>query len=126
MLTTIVLALSALWHFLAFWHFALYPERTLARSTKERPVSRISAELFRFLGGMNVGMVVLALAAIALPEEHRWPAFVALMAGNLSQLVIDLRVKRLGLAHGGFFRQVTIGDAFFTLANASAVVLTLL
>jgi hypothetical protein len=123
--TSTILVLTALWHFMAFWHFALHPKRTLARATRERPVSDVSAELFRFLGGINAGLVVLALASLALPVPHRWPAFVALMVANLSQLVIDLRVKRLGLAHGGFFRQVLIGDAVFTLANAGAGVLSL-
>jgi hypothetical protein len=123
MVTSIVLALTALWHFLAFWHFTFYPERTLARTTRERPVQVVSAELFRFLGGINASLVVLALASLALDEHSRWPALAALAVANLSQLLIDLRVKRLGLAHGPFFLQILAGDALFTLANAGAGVL---
>lgn len=126
MATAIVLVLTALWHFLAFWHFTFYPERTLARTTRERPVHVVSAELFRFLGGINAALVVLALATLALDGPARWPAFAALAVANLSQLVVDLRVKRLGLAHGSFFAQILAGDALFTLANAGAGVLTLL
>lgn len=124
--TSTILVLTALWHSAAFWHFAIHPKRTLARATRERPVSDVSAELFRFLGGINAGFVVLALASLALPVSERWPAFVALAVANLSQLIIDLRVKRLGLAHGGFFRQVMIGDALFTAANAGAGLISLI
>jgi hypothetical protein len=123
--TSTILVLTALWHSAAFWHFAIHPKRTLARATRERPVSEVSAELFRFLGVINAGFVVLALASLALPVPERWPAFLALTVANLSQLVIDLRVKRLGLAHGGFFRQVMIGDALFTAVNASAALMSL-
>lgn len=122
MVSSTVLVLTALWHFMAFWHFTVQPARTLARTTRERPVQIVPTELFRFLGGINAALVVLALASLAIPAPHRWPAFLALAVANLSQLMVDLRVKRLGLAHGGFFLQIVIGDAIFTVANAAAVV----
>ena len=122
MAITIVLALTSLWHFLAFWHFTLHPARTLARISKERPISAIATEAVRFLGGINAGFVVLGLAALALPAGTRWPALVALCVANLSQLVVDLRVRRLGLAHGPYFMQILIGDAVFTVANAGAAI----
>lgn len=122
MAITIVLLLTAPWHFLAFWHFTFHPTRTLARISKERPVSPAGAEAVRFLGGINAGFVVLALATIALPQAMRWPALLALTAANLSQLVVDLRALRLGLAQGSYFRQIVVGDAIFTVANAIAVV----
>lgn len=115
-----VLVATAIWHFLAFWHFTVHPARTLARTTRERPVHAVSVELFRFLGGINAAIVVLALASLATPPQLRWPAFLALAVANLSQLLVDLRVKRLGLAHGGFFLQIIVGDAIFTLANVAA------
>ena len=55
--STVVLLATAACHAAAAWHFTLFPERTLARTTDERPVSPLAAELFRFLGGMNVGLV---------------------------------------------------------------------
>lgn len=120
MATTTVLLFTALWHFLAFWHFTFYPERTLARTTRERFIHTVSAELFRFLGGINAALVVLALASLALSVPARWPALLALAVANLSQLVVDVRVKRLGLAHGPFFAQILVGDALFTVANTVA------
>lgn len=126
MASSIVLVLTALWHLLAVWHFTFFPERTLARTTRERPVQVVAAELFRFLGGINAGFVVLALASLALPLEARWPAFAALAVANLSQALVDVRVSRLGLAHGGFFRQILIGDVAFTLANTALGVSTVL
>lgn len=125
-MTVVVLVLTALWHGLAFWHFTFFPERTLARTTSERPVQVVAAELFRFLGAINASLVVLALATLWLPEAQRWPALAALAVANLSQLVVDLRVKRLGLARGRFFLQVLVGDAVFTVANATAGALTIL
>ena len=125
MFADLVLALTALWHTLAGWHFTFHPERTLARTTTERPVSVLTAELFRFLGGINFALVVLALASLRSAPAARWPAFAALMVANASQLVVDLRVRRLGLAHGGFFRQILIGDALFTALNAAALAFTL-
>lgn len=115
-----VLVATAVWHFLAFWHFTFHPARTLARTTRERPVHPVSTELFRFLGGINAAIVVLALASVATPPDHRWPAFLALAVANLSQLLVDLRVRRLGLAQGGFFLQILVGDAIFTVVNAAA------
>jgi hypothetical protein len=69
--------------------------------------------------------VVLGLATIALPEASRWPALTALAVANLSQFLVDVRVRRLGLAHGAMFLQILIGDAVFTLANIVAAVATL-
>lgn len=120
-----VLALTAVWHLLATWHFTFRPERTLARTTRDRPVSPLAAELFRFLGGLNFALVVLALAALALPRAACWPVFVALTAANASQLIVDVRVQRLQLAHGPFFRQILVGDAAFTLLNAAALALSI-
>src|SRR5204862_456106 len=59
----IVLAATAMWHLLAAWHFTLYPARTLARTTRERPVQPLATELFRFLGGLNAALVLLGAAA---------------------------------------------------------------
>jgi hypothetical protein len=119
----VILSLTALWHLLAFWHFTLFPRRTLALTTRERPVSEVAAELLRFLGGLNLAPVVLALASLAVTPGQRWTAFLALAVANLSQLLVDLRVRRLGLARGAFFTQILVGDAFFTAANTAALAL---
>lgn len=124
-MTAIILLLTALWHALAFWHFTFFPERTLARTTNERPINTIAAELFRFLGGINLALVVLALFSLALSPAERWPAFLSLATANLSQLLVDLRVKRLRLARGPFFTQILWGDALFTAANTGAFLLSL-
>jgi hypothetical protein len=118
---TIVLLATALWHALATWHFLVTPARTLARTTRERPVSPIAVELFRFLGAMNAAFIVLAvLAASAYPEGRRL-AFVVLAAANLSQALVDVRVQRLGLARGAMFKQIFFGDVVFTVANVVAL-----
>lgn len=115
-----VLGLSAVWHALAAYHFTLFPGRTLARATSERPVNLIAVELFRFLGSLNVALVVLGAAALWTGAEARALALLTLAAANLSQLVIDLRVRRLGVARGPFFMQILVGDALFTALNAAA------
>lgn len=120
---TIVLLTTALWHGLAVWHFVGFPARTLGRSTRERPISVIATELFRFLGGLNLALVVLALCALALEPAARWPVFVALAVANLSQALQDVRVQRMGLARGRFFQQILVGDFVFTGANLAASLL---
>jgi hypothetical protein len=116
---TVVLILVGGWHLAAAWHFLGFPERTLARTTQERPIRPIAAELFRFLGGMNLGMVVLAWASVA--GGSRGPALLALAVANGSQLAVDLRVRRLGLARGAMFAQILAGDAVFTVAPLAAL-----
>jgi hypothetical protein len=118
MVGTIVLVTVGLWHFAAAWHFLGFPERTLARTTRERPVNPLAAELFRFLGGLNAALVVLALASVWTAD--RAPALLALAVANASQLAVDLRVRRLGLAHGPMFTQILVGDAVFTAATLAA------
>ena len=54
----VVLALTALWHAAAAWHFTVHPHRTLARTTRERPVNPLTAELFRFLGAQTLAHIV--------------------------------------------------------------------
>jgi len=115
--TVVVLALTALWHALAAWHFTLFPARTLARTTDERPVNVFAAELFRFLGGMNLAFVALALAACWLGREAQVLAAGTLALANFTQLVQDARVHRARLARGPFFLQIYVGDALFTALN---------
>lgn len=122
-MAALILVLTALWHLLAFWHFALFPGRTLALTTRERPVSEVATELLRFLGGLNLAPVALALTSLAMAPAQRWTAFLALAVANASQLVVDLRVQRLGLARGPFFTQILVGDCFFTAANLLALAL---
>lgn len=117
-MTTGILVATAIWHLLAFWHFTIHPARTLARTTESGASSQISVELFRFLGSINAAFVVLALASIPAPARA---IFASLAVANLSQLVIDLRVRRMGLARGVFFQQVMVGDALFTGANVAGL-----
>ena len=123
MFGTIVLVLTALWHALATWHFAVTPARTLWRTTHERPISPVAIELFRFLGAMNIGFVVLALLAASLFPEGRRVACLVLVVANASQALVDLRVQRLGLARGPMFKQIFVGDVVFTVANLIAFAL---
>lgn len=117
-----LLVATAVWHLLAAWHFGVTPERTLARTTDARPVSPIAAEIFRFLAGMNVAVALLAALAIAAPAS-RAVAHVVLAVANATQWAGDVRVARLGLARGGMFRQILVGDAIFTVLNAVAAAL---
>lgn len=118
-----ILVGTALWHATAAWHFGLYPARTVARTTSERPVNILTVELFRFLAGLNIALVVLAIAAIFLEPPQRWPVYLSLCVANASQFLADIRMKRLKLVHGSMFTQIFWGDAFFTLANAFAIIL---
>jgi hypothetical protein len=115
-----VFALTAAWHALAAWHFTLFPDRTLRRTTNERPPSVIAVELFRFLGGLNAALAALAILAIVLPGA-RVAAALVLAIANGSQALQDLRVRRLGLARGRFFAQILVGDALFALAALAVV-----
>lgn len=118
-----ILISTALWHATAAWHFGLFPARTVARTTSERPVNVLTVELFRFLAGLNVSIVVLALAAVFLDPSQRWAVYLSLCVANASQFLADLRMRRLKLVHGAMFTQILWGDAFFTLANAFAMAL---
>jgi hypothetical protein len=115
---TLILLATAGWHALATWHFGVYPERTLARTTEERPVQVLSSELFRFLAGLNASLVVLAVAAVFLGDEARGLAALVLCVANATQFVQDLRVRALKLARGPMFRIILVGDAVFAVANA--------
>ena len=117
---TTILSLTAIWHLLATWHFLITPARTLGRTTHERPISPVAIELFRFLGAMNVGFVLLAVLAVA-SVEVRLVTFIVLAVANLSQALVDLRVQKLGLARGPMFQQILIGDLMFTALNLAAI-----
>jgi len=121
---TIVLLLTAVWHALAVWHFAVHPARTLGRTTRERPISPIAIELLRFLGALNVACVALGVLAASAYPEGRPLTFVVLALANASQAIVDVRVQRLGLAKGPMFGQILIGDVAFTAANLVALALT--
>lgn len=82
-------------------------------------MSVVGVELFRFLGGLNAALVVLAGGACFAAPEARSLAAGALCVANASQLVQDVRIHRLGLASGAFFLQICVGDAVFTVANAA-------
>ena len=120
-----ILILTALWHGLATWHFGFHPARTLAVTTSERPVSPIAMELFRFLAGLNLALVALALLSLTQPPGARLVAFAVLALANATQLLLDARVRRLGLAHGALFAQILAGDAVFTAANGAAAMIVL-
>lgn len=116
-----ILLATALWHATAAWHFGVYPARTVARTTSQRPVNVLTVELFRFLAGLNVALMVLAVAAVFMDPAQRWPVYLSLCVANASQYLADLRMRRLQLVHGPMFTQILWGDAFFTLANAYAL-----
>jgi len=120
----VVLALTGVWHGLAAWHFGLYPERTLARSTDERPPHKLAAEVFRFLAGMNLAAAALAFGACFVPAAVPLAA-ASLSLANLTQYLGDRRVHRLGLARGPFFLQIYVGDAVFFVLNALVVAVAL-
>jgi hypothetical protein len=81
----------------------------------------IPTELFRFVAGLNLALVVLALgAAVAAEPGTRRLAAVVLAVANASQFAQDVRVARMGLAHGPMFRAILWGDLLFTLANLAA------
>lgn len=73
--------------------------------------------------GHELAFVVLAATAIFADPEARRLAYLTLIVANLSQLVIDLRVQRLGLARGAFFLQILAGDALFAALNGVALAL---
>ncbi len=118
-----IFAATAAWHGLAAWHFGVTPARTLGRTTSERPVAVLPTELFRFLAGLNLALVVLGLWAAAASEPGaRRMAAVVLAVANASQFAQDLRVDRLGLVRGPMFRTIWWGDLLFTVANVAVAV----
>jgi hypothetical protein len=119
-LATAVLGSTAVWHGLAAWHFTLFPERTLRRTTLERPPNAFAAELFRFLGALNFALAAFALLLIFAPANSVWMALAGFSALNLSQFAVDLRVQRLKMAHGPMFKTILAGDGAFFALNAVA------
>lgn len=115
-----ILALTGLWHSAAAWHFLLYPERTLRRTTSERPANPIAAEVFRFLGALNAAIAVFALLLMLLPRASMWIALTGYALFNLSQFLVDLSVNRRKLVHGPMFRTILWGDGLFFAVNAIA------
>ena len=118
-----VLALTALWHGLAFWHFYVRAERTIAIFTYERPVSPIAGGLIRFLGGLNLAVAALAAVAIPVRIQPMWPIFGFLALANLSQLWIDVQVHRQGLTKQRFTTTILLGDGVATVANLACALL---
>jgi len=116
-----VLVATAAWHLLAAYHFTLFPERTLLRTTSERPPNAVARELLRFLGGLNLALAALGLLAAGCYPAGRVVALATLMIANLTQAVIDVRVLRAGFAKGRFFLQILIGDVGFTLLTLLAL-----
>lgn len=122
----LVLGLTALWHLLAAYHFALHPGRTIARYSHERPVSPVAAELIRFLGGLNLALAVLGGASFAFPPAALWPFALCFFVANLTQAVIDLQAHRKGLTRPAFLRDITLGDGIATALNLGVLGLYLL
>jgi hypothetical protein len=123
MIFRLILAATALWHAAATWHFLLFPERTLRRTTLERPVNALAAEALRFLGGLNAGIAVIAgLLAFVEPSPRLAICFAGFAVANFSQFAIDLRVRRRGLARGAMFRAIIFGDGVVFLLNAVGAV----
>lgn len=120
MITTVLLLVAA-WHAAGTWHFTVTPARSIARATAERPVNVVATELFRFLGGLNAALVVLALLAAWDPASRR-AALLTLCVANATQLAQDVRVLRLGLARGPFLLQILAGDAAFAVLTGVAAV----
>jgi hypothetical protein len=116
----LILCAASLWHLAAAYHFTLFPGRTVARATSERPVSPIASELLRFLGGLNVALAALGILAASIYPQARPAALLALAIGNLSQALLDVRVMKAGLAKGPFFAQILVGDLLFTVLTTSA------
>jgi hypothetical protein len=119
---TNIYLLTALWHLLAAYHFTLFPTRSLARISRERPVNPIAAEAVRFLGAINVAFFGLGVGACFVDQSAYWLISLALMLANLSQALVDISVKRRGLAGGSFFNQILWGDLFFATLNAMLLV----
>jgi hypothetical protein len=120
-LTHVVFVATAVWHALAAWHFILYPQRTLKRTTAERPPHALATELLRFLGGLNLALAFLGVAACFSPGATLLVA-VTLAIANASQVAEDVRVHRGGVASGPFLMQIFVGDTVFTLANVAVAV----
>jgi hypothetical protein len=112
---------TACWHLLAAYHFTLFPGRSLARISRERPVSPMAIEAVRFLGGINFAFFLLGVGACFVATSSYWLASLTLLFANLSQTLIDISVKNRGLAGGPFFARIFWGDVSFTLLNGLAL-----
>jgi hypothetical protein len=118
MMYSFIFIATALWHLLAAYHFILYPARTLARISKERPVNSVAIEAVRFLGAINIAFVVLGVGGCFVEPGSCWLVALVLLCANLSQALVDMYAKRAGMASGPFFQQILIGDFVFAGANA--------
>jgi hypothetical protein len=118
-----ILVTTSLWHAAAAWHFTFFPQRTLARTTQERPVNRIATELFRFLGSLNAAIALFALLLTTLPASSIWIALTGMALANLSQFAVDWRVSRLGLVQGPMFKMIFWGDGIVFALNLMAACL---
>lgn len=88
----------------------------LERLTDEVPVSPIAIDVLRFLGALNVGYVVVAVAG-AWPATPAAGASVVLAFANGSQLAVDLYAHQSGRWKPQL-KAITVLDGFFTLAYA--------
>jgi hypothetical protein len=120
----LVFAATAVWHLLAAYHFILFPARTLARISRERPVSGVAQEAVRFLGAINVAFFVLGVGACWLSSDAYWLVSLVLMCANASQAIVDVYAKRAGIASGAFFQQILICDVLFSLLNGLCLLLS--
>jgi hypothetical protein len=124
-LSTGILIGDSVWHAAAAWHFLFFPERTLLRTTRERPANRIAMEVFRFLGAMNAALSVFALLMIRLPQTEVWPALVGFALVEVSQFAVDWRVARLRLVGGPMFKTIFWGDGIFWWVNLAGALVYL-
>lgn len=120
-----IMAINAIWHGLAGWHFALFPERTIRRYTLNRAVPDMARELMRFLGALNAAISALGWCALWMaPMASLWLLFTFFMLANLSQFVVDVHVHRLGLTNRHFVPQILVGDGVVAGLNLVAAVMT--
>jgi len=130
-LSTLVMLINASWHFLAGWHFLLFPYRTIGRyfrfsdDSKARSIDRCAAELMRFLGGLNFAICLLAAVSLLVAVEPQWVMLSFFAAANFSQFAIDVYVHRAGLTNSAFLVQILGGDALVTVLNTACVLFLL-
>ena len=108
---------TALWHTLAAYYFLFRPQRLLRSLTHEEPVSPVAVDVLRFLGGLNLGYVALAVWGAAQAPLVAWASWVLALA-NGSQFGLDLLAHHNGRWRRQLLR-ITLGDGLFTLAHAT-------
>eukprot|EP00698_Gefionella_okellyi_P002727 TRINITY_DN12598_c0_g1_i1.p1 TRINITY_DN12598_c0_g1~~TRINITY_DN12598_c0_g1_i1.p1 ORF type:complete len:159 (-),score=20.15 TRINITY_DN12598_c0_g1_i1:322-756(-) len=113
---------NLLWHASACWLFMLRTRGMLRRFTRSAGPNPLAEDVVKFLGGLNMSLVLVALVALRSRSERLRDLYTILAVANWSQFFWDIIAHRSGRFKYRF-AQITVIDGLFGLADTIAAIL---